>query len=214
MGGEYQKGTHNTVNPIPLSSTTSVREQVENILFDEKLPHKQAIERLNLSEDEMNFLFDEVFIKNQGCTVDLLAQKVMSYSHYSKINYQKIQKAKENEDQRQKLAEARLKLEEQRIQEYHAKRTENINKIGTTDYSSNYKKPTQTFSGHIANLDLYQRDNENVTEFEARCISRENLGDVRIIKHYTKTKIVTGNDLKSKFEMAKKAMLEAKTVNY
>lgn len=67
---------------------------------------------------------------------------------------------------------------------------------------------------HRHDLDMYQRDNETVTEFEARCISRENLGDVRIIKHYTKTTAITGNDLKSKFEMAKKAMLEAKTVNY
>jgi len=194
--------------------TTSVRELVENILQDENLPYKQSLERLNLSEDEMNFLFDEVLIKNQGCTVDLLAKKVMRFAPYSKINYQKIQKAKENEDQRQKLAEARLKLEEQRIQEYHQKKTENINKIGNSDYSNSYKKPAQTFTGHIANLDVYQRDSETVTEFESRCINRENLGDVRIIKHYTKTKIVTGNDLKSKFEMAKKAMLEAKTVNY
>lgn len=66
---------------------------------------------------------------------------------------------------------------------------------------------------HRNDLNMYQRDNETVTEFEARCINRENLGDVRIIKHYTKTTEITRNDLKSKFEMAKKAMLEAKTIS-
>lgn len=64
------------------------------------------------------------------------------------------------------------------------------------------------------NLDMYQRDNESISEFESRCINRESLGDVRIIKHYTKTNTVTGNDLKSKFELAKQAMLQAKTPIY
>jgi hypothetical protein len=186
-GDESQNGTDNIVNSNSLETTTyqvnqkietSKKDQLKSIIQNSF--YQSSLDRFNLSPEELDYTIDEVIIKHPEIEVELLAKKVFSFAPYSKINYQNFKKAQE-------LAIKGNELKEQRVQDYHAKKMENIAKIGSLP-SWDKKEPTQTYTNTV---DIYQEEGETDQDFDERVEQRQIMTGSNYNKKYTSKNTTT-----------------------
>jgi hypothetical protein len=109
------------------------KQKVLEEIKDPKNPFLFALKKFSLTDQELDFTIEEVLIKNLDATFELAVSKVLSFAPYSKINFAKIKLAQKEQQEREQNAQKIKELTEKRINEYHDKKMQNIQKIGENE---------------------------------------------------------------------------------
>ena len=146
-----------------------------------EFPYSLPMAKFNLTDDQIDGVIAEVMIKHPSMNATDVTAKVITFAPYSVINKQQVEAAAELAGQKiqtaAELAQQAADLSAERVKEFHAKKVENINKVGTSSGSfQNGNSSKYPAKGKV--FKPYYREYSSRKDYEDAILDARDRGEV------------------------------------